>query len=143
MNIDLSLLYSNATDEIDISNVYSIPKKYITNSDVLALDNIEVKGIITKEEDELYVKMQINGVMLLKDSISLEPVEYPFSLEYDDFLEENYKNYENTLDIFQFLWENIVLEVPLQFTKVKDFSEYKGDGWKLSRKDELKKENKE
>ncbi len=143
MNIDLSLLYSNATDEIDISNVYSIPKKYITNSDVLALDNIEVKGIITKEEDELYVKMQINGVMLLKDSISLEPVEYPFSLEYDDFLEENYKNYENTLDIFQFLWENIVLEVPLQFTKVKDFSEYKGDGWKLISEDELKKENKE
>lgn len=92
MNIDLSLLYSNATDEIDISNVYSIPKKYITNSDVLALDNIEVKGIITKEEDELYVKMQINGVMLLKDSISLEPVEYPFSLEYDDFLEENCYN---------------------------------------------------
>ena len=143
MNIDLSLLYSNATDEIDISNVYSIPKKYITNSDVLALDNIEVKGIITKEEDELYVKMQINGVMLLKDSISLEPVEYPFSLEYDDFLEENYKNYENTLDIFQLLWENIVLEVPLQFTKVKDFSEYKGDGWKLISEDELKKENKE
>ena len=143
MNIDLSLLYSNATVEIDISNVYSIPKKYITNSDVLALDNIEVKGIITKEEDELYVKMQINGVMLLKHSISLEPVEYPFSLEYDDFLEENYKNYENTLDIFQFLWENIVLEVPLQFTKVKDFSEYKGDGWKLISEDELKKENKE
>ena len=29
------------------------------------------------------------------------------------------------------LWENIVLEVPLQFTKVTDFSKFQGDGWKL------------
>ena len=29
------------------------------------------------------------------------------------------------------LWENIVLEVPLQFTKVIDFSKFQGDGWKL------------
>ena len=41
------------------------------------------------------------------------------------------------LDIFQFLWENIVLEIPLQFTKVKDLSKFHGDGWKLVSEDEL------
>lgn len=140
MDIDLSLLYSNAKDKIDISNTYSIPKEYITNNQVISLDNINVKGAITKEEDELYVKMQVEGVMILEDSISLEPVEYPFSLEYDDILEENCKKSENILDIFQFLWENIVLEVPLQFTKVEDLSKYQGDGWRLISEDELVKE---
>ena len=58
-------------------------------------------------------------------------------IEYDDFLGENNKKSENILDIFQFLWENIVLEVPLQFTKVKDLSKFHGDGWKLISEEEL------
>ncbi len=141
MDIDLSLLYSNTLDKIDISNTYNIPKDYITHPDVLALDNIKVKGFITKEEDSLYINMQVEGSMLFKDSISSEAVDYPFSLEYDDILEENCKKNENTLDIFQFLWENIVLEVPLHFTKVSNFSNYHGDGWRLISEDELVKKN--
>ena len=141
MDIDLSLLYSNTLDKIDISNTYNIPKDYITHLDVLALDNIKVKGFITKEEDSLYINMQVEGSMLFKDSISSEAVDYPFSLEYDDILEENCKKNENTLDIFQFLWENIVLEVPLHFTKVSNFSNYHGDGWRLISEDELVKKN--
>ena len=74
--------------------------------------------------------------MILLDSISLEEVEYPFQVEYDDILEENCKKYENLLDIFTFLWENIVLEVPLRFTKVEDLSKFHGDGWKLMSEDE-------
>ena len=42
---------------------------------------------------------------------------------------------------FQFLCENIVLEIPLQFTKVKDLSKFHGDGWKLIREDELTNSN--
>ena len=87
------------------------------------------------------IDCKISGEMTIADSISLEPVEYHFETEYDDIIEENCKKSENTLDIFQFLWENIVLEVPLQFTKVKDLSEFHGDGWKLISEDELKTSN--
>ena len=79
--------------------------------------------------------------MIIEDSISLEPVQYPFSINYDDIIEENCKKNENTLDIFSFLWENIVLEVPLQFTKVEDFSKFRGDGWKLVSENELTENN--
>ena len=136
MNIDLSLLNSNTVSEIDISNIYSIPKSYYENTDIISLDNINVVGKIKKidnEEDEatIYIDAIIDGVMIIPDSISLEEVEYPFHIEYNDFYEENDKNNENVLDIFSFLWENIVLEVPLQFTKVTDLSKFHGDGWKL------------
>ena len=48
-------------------------------------------------------------------------------------------NSQNTLDILAVLWENIVLEVPLRFTKVRDLSKFHGDGWKLVSEDELNK----
>ncbi len=146
MDIDLSLLHSKTKDEIDISNTYSIPKEYYENTDIIKLDNINVIGKINRvlnEENELcdYVEMKIDGVMILPDSISLEEVEYPFSIEYNDFLSETSKKSENILDIFQLLWENIVLEIPLQFTKVQDLSKFHGDGWRLIREEDRNLDN--
>ncbi len=146
MLIDLSLLNSNTVNEIDISNTYNIPKEYFKNMDIISIDNVKVNGKITRvmNEDEelcLYVNAIIDGIMIIPDSISLEEVEYPFHIEYDDYLDENCKNNENTLDIFAFLWENIVLEVPLQFTKVSDLSKYHGDGWKLISEEDRNLEN--
>ena len=143
MEIDLTLLHSNTVEEIDISNTYNIPKEYFENTDVISLDDVKVVGkVIRKENDDLelvdYIECKINGDMIIPDSISLEEVKYPFSIEYDDFLDENCKNGEKALDIFQFLCENIVLEVPLQFTKVEDLSKFHGDGWKLISEDDYK-----
>lgn len=148
MEIDLTLLHSHITPKIDISNTYSLPKEFFGSSGVLNLDNIETTGYVylstsdeDMEEEKDYIQCQIKGTMILEDSISLEPVEYPFIIEYDDILEENCKKNENTLDIFSFLWENIVLEVPLQFTKVEDLSKFHGDGWKLVSENELVENN--
>ena len=148
MEIDYSLLLSGVKKEVSISDTYTIPKEYFESTDVLALNDIKVEGRIYQgpSEDDIdelieYIDCKITGTMTIADSISLEPVEYQFETEYDDIIEENCKKSENTLDIFQFLWENIVLEVPLQFTKVKDLSEFHGDGWKLISEDELKTSN--
>lgn len=142
MDIDLKLLHSKTVDKIDITNKYDIPDQYIDKNLVLSLKNIQVDGkIYIGSDDEDRIDCTINGNMILEDSISLEPVEYPFSIKYDDILEENSKKNENTLDIFSFLWENIVLEVPLQFTKVKDLSKFHGDGWKLISEDEITNSN--
>lgn len=148
MDIDLSLLHSRTKEEIDITGTYTIPKEYFHDSPVLELNNISVTGKVymshdddTLDEDIDYVEAKIVGEMIIADSISLEPVSYPFTIEYDDILEENCKKDENTLDIFQFLWENIVLEIPLQFTKVKDLSKFHGDGWRLVSEEDFKIEN--
>lgn len=143
MEIDLSLLHSKTKEEIDITNTYTIPKEYYESTIVEKAENIKVTGKVymaastddTDEED--YIKAKIEGDIILTDSISLEPISYPISIDFDDILEQNCKKDENTLDIFQFLWENIVLEIPLQFTKVKDLSKFHGDGWKLVSEDEL------
>lgn len=148
MDIDLSLLHSQTVKEIDITNSYTIPNTYFEDTSVLKMENIKVEGKVymgasEEDEDELtdYIKASIKGNIILSDSISLEPVPYPISVEYNDILDQNCKKNENTLDIFQFLWENIVLEIPLQFTKVKDLSKFHGDGWKLISEDEISNKN--
>ena len=142
MNIDLRCLYNNSQEEIDITGVYKIPSEYLENTDIIKVDKTIVNGTITRdEEDDIYINCKIEGNMIIPDSISLEEISYPFSIEYDDKVEENCKKDENTLDIFTFLCENIVLEVPLQFTKVDDLSKFHGDGWRLISEDELKSQN--
>ena len=135
MKIDLSLLHTNQVSEVSIHDSYSFTDDY-TCPDILGLSDIKVDGIITLRDDKNVFIGTICGTMIIKDSISLEEVSYPFEIQFDDFLPENYIKNENTLDILGFLWENIVLEVPLRFTKVQDLSKYQGDGWRVVRQDE-------
>lgn len=132
MQIDL-----NFNDSYKLNEVVDIPSNYFESSSVKKLDNIKVEGKLYYDpEDNLYTDVVISGNMVLADDISLEEVLYPFSIEYNDILDENLKNNQNTLDLFEFLWENIVLEVPLKFTKVTNLSEFHGDGWKLVSEEE-------
>ena len=132
MQIDL-----NFNDSYKLNEIVNIPKIYFESSSVKKLDNIKVEGKLYYDpEDNLYADVVISGNMVLADDISLEEVLYPFSIEYNDILDENLKNNQNTLDLFEFLWENIVLEVPLKFTKVTNLSEFLGDGWKFVSEEE-------
>ena len=134
--IDLNRLYNKDVDKLDITNKYTIPEELIVDERIKELSEIDVDGYIKLEtnndlEDELYVSCNISGTMKLLDSISLDLIDYDFSIEYDDFLEENFKNNENSLDIFEFLWENIELEVPIKFTKVENYDKFSNKDWKL------------
>ena len=140
--IDLTLLHTNSIDRIELDGKYEIPEEYYKDSDVLRLDPVSVKGSIVRETDDIdYIDVLVNGIMYLQDSISLEEEKYPFSLKIEGNLEEFATNLENTLDISSILWENIVLEVPLKFTKVEDLSKFHGDGWKLVSEDEIASRN--
>lgn len=142
MNIDLSLLHSNTVEEIQIDEILDFPSKYYENTDIKKLDNIHVSGTIkriTDTEDE--ITLDVSGSMTLLDSISLEEVEYPFSTKIEGNLSEFSQKFENTLDIMELLWENIVLEIPLKFTKVMDLSKFHGDGWSLVSEEKATKNN--
>ena len=140
------MLFSIPVDSIDISGEYELDKDLYSNTEIINLSKVKVNGSVTqKENDDFelndYIECDITGNMIIPDSISLEQVLYPFSIKYDDFIDENARKNQNSLDILAFLWENIVLEVPLQFTKVRDLSKFHGDGWRLIKEEDLKKDN--
>ena len=135
MIIDLNEL--NYKDEILID--LKVEKDDRLDKRILDLKDTTLKGRIYTNDYNTYINLNVEGIMYLEDSITLQPIEYPFSIEIDDNLEEIKENFtscfdnlKNTLDILEFLWENIVLEVPIRVVS-KDIkpSNTSGDGWEL------------
>ena len=101
--IDLTLLHTNSIDKIVIDEIVNIPQDYYKETDVKKLDNVKVVGEITRQTDDIdYVDLDVSGVMILQDSISLEDIEYPFSLKIEGDLKEFITNLEILLILLNF-----------------------------------------
>lgn len=145
--VDVSLLNSNNVKEIIIDEVVNFDEDYYKKTNMLNISSVTVLGNVTKmNTGELELNLTANGVMTLPCSITLEPVEYPFSISINEIIDEkdenNLKKDENTLELKEYLWENIVVEIPLRIVSPNAYKkEYKGNGWQLIT-DETKKESK-
>jgi len=136
--IDLTKLYSGTVDELSFDGEYIIPKEVITDSRVKEIDKVIISNsLIKKIEEDFEISLNITGKMKISDSITLEDVWYPFEIEIQEKLDEFLENDKKHLDIIAFLWQNIVLEVPLRYTSVSNYDEYHGDGWKLVSEEEI------
>lgn len=139
MVVDLTLLNQGIKDIIEIDEDILIDN---TNEDILGTKNMHITGSISLDSiQNIDVKLTLSGDIIILDSISLEEVNYPITCEIDEKIEKNEGNLENTIDLSDVLWQNIVLEVPLRFTKVENLDEFKGDGWKVISEEELIKTN--
>lgn len=142
MNIDITMLNRRMKNTIDINSEVIIPNDRFSNTEILDLKNLKLQGsIVRNSSDIITLKADLSGIMVLEDSISLEPIDHQFSCQIEEEFEENDENLENILDITDILWQNIVLEVPLKLTNVENFNEYQGDGWKLVSEDSIKNTN--
>ena len=136
--MDLTSIITLLEDYIVIDEEFTIDSSKHLNTDIKALDKVRLNGkVIRESDDNIYVKGQVSGKMLISDSISLDDVWYPFSFEINENVTERSEKLENYLDIIELLWQNIVLEVPLRYSLVDDYSKYQGDGWKLVSEEEL------
>ncbi|MDD6878708.1 MAG: hypothetical protein PUD59_00550 [bacterium] len=142
MIIQLQELFSNIKEEILINNNVIFSNELIKKSDINSLENVKVNGKIYKDSyEELILDVTVKGDMHVNDSISLDDIIYKFNIKIEENIEEILEKNQNSIDILPILWQNIVLEAPLRYTKVKDLSKYSGDGWKLLSEDEIKSNN--
>lgn len=117
---------------------YDVYKDGELDSRIVDLKDAVVEGTIyINGAREIILDCVFSGIMFIEDSISLENVPYDFNIvieENVDKIDENYldciEKGKNILDLRRVLWQNIVLEVPISYTKVKD-AELKGNGWEL------------
>lgn len=141
MNIDLTKL--NTSGQIIIDEVLTYDKECYKNTSIVELKPVKVSGkIFYNISDEIELDMDVEGVMILSDSITLDPINYPYSFHINEIINETneeikdyYKNSKNTLDIMPILWQNIVLEVPISITNNED-AHLSGEGWTLKNEDE-------
>ena len=111
MQINLSdLAYQ---DKIEINEKISYDESYIKNTDILKLDDVLVSGKIYKDyENNNAINLEVEGTMYITDAITSDSVPYDFTIE----IEENLENSLKTLDLIEFLWHYIVLEIPIRYT---------------------------
>ena len=111
MQIDLNkLIYQ---DKILIDETIDYSKEYLENTDIISLDNVKVQGSIYVDyEKKNVIELNVVGTMILTDAITTDPVPYDFTIE----IAENLENSLKTLDLIEFLWHYIVLEIPIRYS---------------------------
>jgi uncharacterized metal-binding protein YceD (DUF177 family) len=128
MQIDVTKLLTNQSSRIYLDSEVNIPKNLLDGSRIDDLKNITLKGDMTLNEDnELVLTANVKGIMVLKDDLTLEPVEYNF----DTDIEENLPNNQNFLDITDILWQNILVEIPSKVRSTDEDIYLSGDGWRV------------
>ena len=122
MNIDLTELITNTKEEILIDIDINYDKNKAKDTNIRNLINTTFNGEITKLYDgEFQITGNITGIMILPDDITLEDTEYKFNSYIEEKFKENDLNYDNNLKIIQnkldisdFLWQNILVEIPMK-----------------------------
>lgn len=141
MIIDITKLKSSIVDEIELDEKIELD---LSSTEIIELKDARIKGSISRDDISYYINAVISGVMVLPCSITLKPVDVPFSTEISGNIEEmleeteeNVKKSEFTIDILPIIWENILMEIPMKVVS-DDISDAKleGDGWKVIEDDE-------
>lgn len=123
---------------LKIDETVDFDESYYKNTDIIELKNVKVTGFIKRNiEQDFLLSLKVNGSMKIPDARTLQVIDYPFTLEMEekidetnDEIQEYLEKKQNILDIMGILWENIVLEVPISKT-TGNLEELKGDGWEL------------
>lgn len=147
MIIDLSSLVTNLKECIDIDKNVDITSIDLSNTNIRKLNNTYFKGKITRISDDTFsINGVLSGTMVLPDDITLEDVDYNYEIQIDENFGENTENnieiVQNTIDILPFLWQNIIVEIPLKVVGDKSRNKTtQGNGWRLISEDEVNTDN--
>lgn len=138
MVINLDEIFTNIKDALIIDEDIKFNDEIYHLPEIKELKSVHLNAKVELDEsDEVILTGKLTGIMTVLDSISLEEVDYNFETELEENLEEIIEKDKNSIDIIEILWQNIVLEVPLRYTEVTDYSKYSGDGWRLISEEEL------
>ena len=146
MIIDLSSLVTNLKENINVDQNVDTSSLDLSSTNIRSLNNTYFKGKITRISDDTFsISGVLSGTMVLPDDVTLEDVNYNYEIQIDENFGENTENDENnieivqnTIDILPFLWQNIIVEIPLKVVNDKNKDKtIEGNGWRLISEDEV------
>ena len=137
MQIDITKLLNSYIDEQEVNGLIEIPQDLISSSLITELKNIQIDGeLFLDEDDNLNLTGKLTGTMILRDDITLEPVEYNFDTNLEEILEKK----QNIHDITDILWQNILVEIPSKVRSTDEDINLEGDGWRVISEEQFNKE---
>lgn len=140
---DISKLKNDTEQKLEINEIIEFTSDQLKDTEIQRLENIKVTGEVTRIESSTYhITLNITGNMVLLCARSLEEVDYPLNIFVDKNISEEPEVgeiqviFQNSLDIFAIVWENIVLEVPLRVVKEDASFISEGECWSLREENE-------
>ncbi len=130
----------DARNNIDIDEDVEIDDESLKHYDgIIAVKDVHVygKGYYSDEDDSFYVDMNIEGVMICPDSITNEPIDYPFETSAQETYsfskgEDDETRYvDDEVNLYEAIVDNILLEVPMQISEANEDEFPEGEGWKV------------
>ncbi len=103
--------------------------EYIKNfRDILRMDDVKCSGTgQALNNDTFRFQLHIEAIMYLEDSWTLDEVRYPVTVDIEEVFtkdlrlisdDNDYRYIErNTIDLYDVVWENIILEKPISIKK--------------------------
>ena len=111
--MEINLQELNYKNEIIVDETLSYSSDFLKDTEIIRLDNVKVFGNLTSDiEFNCLVNLKVTGEMIIHDAVTYEEVPYKFMID----IEENLGNSLKSLDLFEFLWHYIILEIPLRYT---------------------------
>ena len=119
-------------------------------SQINGLKDVNVKGLgrLDMKNRQLYVDFTIKGQMILPCAVSLENVDYPFTIdssaifafykpkEDEDVIEVK----RDTVDLTPAVFQEIMMDVPMRIVKEGATLKTKGNGWKVLNEEDIEQE---
>ena len=143
MIIDITGIATNNVKDITIDGSVNIDNSLYNDTTIRDLSDVKFVGKVNKIDSGDYQLIGIlSGVMILPDDITMEDVDYSFKIDIDEIIPYNGNDFikiiQNKLDITEFLWQNILVEVPSKVKNPKNEGlTMEGNGWRLITEDEL------
>jgi len=124
MKIDLSMILTNKADTMEISENISFDGYDLDSVGIKKIENVSFKGFAIRHTSGcITIDGSLAGTLYLSDDVTLEEVKRPFAIRIIEKLDEFGKNedgnleiIQNRVDILDFLWQNIVVEIPLKIS---------------------------
>ncbi len=126
----------NVEKEININENLSYEESKINSMSIKKINNLTFNGkLFYNSLDEIILEGRLFGELILPDAVDLSDYLYKIDTNIEEIIESE----QNTLDIYEILWENIVLEVPIRVSN-KKLENKEGDGWKILTEESKEKE---
>lgn len=147
MIIDLTNIMIGSTDSVSVDGNVVIDDDYLENTSIKELNDTKFVGKVVRLSDsEFEISGKVTGVMILVDDVTLEDVNYSYQSDIEEVFDgvlddDKLQIIQNSLDITDFLWQNILVEVPSKIRKDSNKINLEGNGWRLISEDEYHQDN--
>lgn len=110
--------------------------------DVYETGPVNVKGNIIRIDEETYqFDFNINAVFSMACSLTLDPVDYHMDEDFSEVYstkdnEDWYKIEKNTIDLFEMVWSNVIMNLPIRVVREDAYEILASRGIALEQEDQ-------